>query len=416
MKIGQVVRQYGLTAHSIYFYINSGLLVPPRRNNQYVFDQRTLEDLDIILNLKDMDFPLKTIHRVLSLRRISNFCSMEDRAELKNIYLEQNRVLRDQEERLRQSRQKLSAAMDQCDITTHPQSKTGVPLSMLSLLRCPDCGAELMLSDVNMNSKYIFHGRLTCTCGYCASIRDGIIETGHINTSSFDKPDVTRELYRDLPSETLSLFEQSYRWLEDRITGKAHSGKVWLEGHVNAWFFFHNHLNLLHDNDQLIVVDKFPETLQAYKKIIEWAGAPCDILYIADCSSQLPLKKSSVDYSMDFFASNEYNFYHDGLYLDQLLPYLRDTAEAFGVYFFFENGERSMQTLMRDYPESSPDNFNLRWFNQALGQNFCLTQSEDCGSAISSGDNLGLGFHVSGEVLHLWSYHARVRRQSPPAT
>ena len=77
MKIGQVVKDYGISVHSLYFYINNGLLVPPRRGSQYEFDQRTLEELALILELKQMEFPLKTIHRLLSLRRISNFCSRE---------------------------------------------------------------------------------------------------------------------------------------------------------------------------------------------------------------------------------------------------------------------------------------------------------------------------------------------------
>ena len=66
MKIGQVVRQYGIPVNSLYFYINDGLLVPPKRNKQYVFDERTIEDLEWILELKEMKFPLKTIHVVPS--------------------------------------------------------------------------------------------------------------------------------------------------------------------------------------------------------------------------------------------------------------------------------------------------------------------------------------------------------------
>ena len=42
MKIGQVVQRYGIPVNTLYFYINNGLLVPPRRNSQYVFDAHTL--------------------------------------------------------------------------------------------------------------------------------------------------------------------------------------------------------------------------------------------------------------------------------------------------------------------------------------------------------------------------------------
>ena len=72
MKIGQVVQRYGIPVNTLYFYINNGLLVPPRRNSQYVFDPHTLEELEWLLELKELEFPLKTIHRLLSLRRISS--------------------------------------------------------------------------------------------------------------------------------------------------------------------------------------------------------------------------------------------------------------------------------------------------------------------------------------------------------
>ena len=89
MKIGQVVRRYNIPVNTLYFYINNGLLVPPRRSKQYIFDQHTLEELEWLLELKKLEFPLKTIHRLLSLRRISNFCSEEDQDELQAIFQEQ---------------------------------------------------------------------------------------------------------------------------------------------------------------------------------------------------------------------------------------------------------------------------------------------------------------------------------------
>lgn len=407
MKIGQVVKEYGISVHSLYFYINNGLLVPPRRNNQYVFDQRTLDELALVLELKQMEFPLKTIHRLLSLRRISNFCSQDDQEERARIFL-------DHEEHLKQKEARLSAARDRvrrrlAGFEALRQSvKTGVPVSMLKLLCCPRCGGELLLEHVTMNQRYVFQGALGCPCGYSAAIRDGVLHTGNVNTSLYDKPDTTRELYRDLPSRTLSLFEQSYRWLEQRISGTVPHGRVWFEGYINAWFFFHNHLELLDGEDRLIVLDKFPETLAAYKEVIENQGPTCDILYLADCSTAPPLKKGIIDCGMDFFATNEHNFYHDGFYLAQMLPYFRRGAELFGVYFFFQRGEQSMKTLLRDYPEASVHNFSIRWFLNEARRTFRMAETFDCGFSLDSGNNLGLGFHVPGEELHLQPYHGKV--------
>ena len=409
MKIGQVVREYGVSVNTLYFYINNGLLVPPRRNHQYVFDERTIEDLKWILELKELEFPLKTIHRLLSLRRISNLCSEEDRADLTEIYLSHDAFLKEKETSISAARQKIQQKLALLEDRPASSPKTGVPVEMLHLLCCPKCGGDLMLENVAMSQKYIFQATLNCSCGYSAAIRDGILETENKNTSLYDKPDTTRELYRDLPSMTLSLFEHSYRWLEERIQTENAHGKVWLESYVTAWFFLHNHLNLLDKTDSLIVIDKFPETLAGYKNVIERQGTPCNILYIADASSAPPLKKQIIDRNMDFFATNEHNFYHESFYLTQMLPYFKQDCELFGVYFFFKNGPRSMQKYQTDYPGSSPKNFNIRWFLEQLNQDFVVTETMDCGSSLDSGDNLGLGFHVPGEELHLQPYRARLR-------
>ena len=182
---------------------------------------------------------------------------------------------------------------------------------------------------------------------------------------------------------------------------------------MNAWFFFHNHLDLLDQSDSLIVIDKFPETLLAYKSVIERQGMPCSILYISDCSPLPPLREDVVDCVMDFFAVNEHNFYHADLYLNQLVPYLKRECELFGVYFFFRNGGASMRKLLTDYPESSPNNFNVQWFFQEMKRNFRVISTTDCGFSLDSGDNLGLGFHIPGEELHLQPYYAKLRKNSP---
>ena len=142
MKIGQVVRQFGIPVNSIYFYINNGLLVPPKHNNQYVFDEKTLEDLRWIQELKELEFPLKTIHRLLSLRRISNLCAQEDREELRQIYLSHQETLRRREQDVIRARQVLDRKLAALEQGSGLARRTGVPVDMLHLLCCPRCGGD----------------------------------------------------------------------------------------------------------------------------------------------------------------------------------------------------------------------------------------------------------------------------------
>ena len=38
MRIGEVSRRYHISVDNLYYYINYGLLVPPKPRGQYVFD------------------------------------------------------------------------------------------------------------------------------------------------------------------------------------------------------------------------------------------------------------------------------------------------------------------------------------------------------------------------------------------
>lgn len=406
MKIGQAAKKFSVPVTSIYYYIKHGLLVPPVNRGQYIFDEKTLSDLEWLLELKKMEFPLEVIHRLLSLRRISGLAPQEDREEVLRLFAEQDIVLDERIESLARAQQILRSSMNTFRAGDGEAVNTGVPLKMLRLLVCPVCGGELRAQNASMDSRYIFDAEMSCRCGYSARIQNGILLTPNRNTSFYDKPDTIRELYRDLPSATLSLFERSYNWLGESLTRAGTAGKVLWESYVNAWFFLHNHMELLNEGTELIVTDKFPETLAAYKELIDRSGRGYDILYIADAGVAPPIKRKSVDISVDFFATNEHNFYHDDFWPDYMYSYLKDGGLAAGVYFYFDGGERSRKNLLRSYPESSSNNFNRSFFQKGICSNYQLLSQFDCGYSTDSGANLGLGFHEKGDKLHLLAYEA----------
>ena len=58
MKIGEVAKEYGLSVDTVNYYVSLGLLVPQRRGSQRVFDERTRRDIEMILELREMEFSL----------------------------------------------------------------------------------------------------------------------------------------------------------------------------------------------------------------------------------------------------------------------------------------------------------------------------------------------------------------------
>ena len=163
MKIGQVSKKYGLSKDNLYYYINYGLLVPPRLGSQYIFDEDTLADLEWILELKELDFTLAEIHRILSLKRISNLENPKDRADLQEMYAAKRAECAGKITHYEDNVRQLDDMILQLSTAENAAHRhTGLPLRMLDLLCCPSCGGTLSISHVNIEMKYIYESRLTC--------------------------------------------------------------------------------------------------------------------------------------------------------------------------------------------------------------------------------------------------------------
>ena len=80
-------------------------------------------------------------------------------------------------------------------------------------------------------------------------------------TNLQDTPDVTRELYKDLPPQLITMFQRSYNWMLEHMEQINLHHKVIAETYINAWFFMHNHLEYLPADSHYLVIDKYPETL-----------------------------------------------------------------------------------------------------------------------------------------------------------
>ena len=135
MRIGKVSELYHISIDNLYYYIHYGLLVPPRPKGQYVFDEATCKDLEWILELKDLDFSLREIHILLSLKRVSGFADPQDLMELKEMYINKLHLCLQEIQHKKTVIEKLEKKIQELEIpAASPEAKTGVPLALLSLL------------------------------------------------------------------------------------------------------------------------------------------------------------------------------------------------------------------------------------------------------------------------------------------
>lgn len=311
-----------------------GLLVPGRHGNLYDFDEDSIEDIRWIHKLKEMGFLLKEIQKILSLRRISNWVAPQEIAEYLILLDEKKKSLRTEIEHIKEEitrieEEETSFAME----TAGDKVLVGVPLKALEYLRCPFCGESFAVEQVQMNSRYIYSGKLACVCGYQLEISDGIVHTPHAADEQDKGADLEREKYKDLPASVVTMLQRSYNFLLHRISGLSLYDKVVMETDINEFFYLYTHFRKIEHKVLFIITDRYPQVLRMYKERIEYMKLDLDILYIADDSEHLPLKKRSADLLLDYFTSNYRMADSRKSMPGRISDYLKEDGEIIGCYF-----------------------------------------------------------------------------------
>ena len=71
MKIGDFARKYNLNITTVRYYVERSLLTPERKNNQYIFNESCMDDMDKILKYKYLRFTLEEIELLFFLEKTS---------------------------------------------------------------------------------------------------------------------------------------------------------------------------------------------------------------------------------------------------------------------------------------------------------------------------------------------------------
>ena len=416
MKIGEVAKKYGLSKDTLRYYMKAGLLIPEDagRYSRTEFKPRDIEDLELILHMKEQQFRLEEVLTALSLKRTSNMIEPETIRAYIELYENKRHELLAQITDLNCAKE--SVERDIVHLSHNelqPIVSTGVPLRALSLLQCPDCGGKLRLENADLDERYVYRGTLRCKCGKELQIVNGILETGNLYTGEYDSPDLKRELYVSAGGKFVSYLEKSVdklcRYMERRKT----SSLVIMETHINALFFAYNHLEAVPENCLYIVTDKYPILLQEYKRLLESMGVQRDFLFIADNSMRFPLREKCVNLLVSCMSDNEYCLYNHGSYIGEIKQFLADDAEVLGTILLFDDNAESQRRIHEKYPEGSKTPFSRNGLMQRYQDaGYQLTLEEE--GAVNKTNNTGkftLACHVPGEALGVNFFYAVPRQK-----
>lgn len=84
MRIGELASKFNISQSTIRYYISKGILIPTRKNSQYVFSQADIKELEIILELKKLFCSIDEIQEYLQILRLYN---PQDAIEKKHLSL-----------------------------------------------------------------------------------------------------------------------------------------------------------------------------------------------------------------------------------------------------------------------------------------------------------------------------------------
>ena len=413
MKISAISKKYGVSKDTLYFYISKGLLIPRINGKQYIADETFERDLQMILRFRDWGFQLNEIHSALSIiRKNPPGEEHEARHILSGILMQRSETISNEINDLEAKLVEIKKYTEELraedkNSKGNANKKMGVPLSMVSMLRCPQCGGNLNFSNSDMSQTQIMNADINCSCGYKAKIRDGILLTPNQNQSKYDQPDISKVIYSDVPDFLTSLYQKSYYWMEKCLQDILNQGSVVMESHLNTYFYLQYEMDLLEKNNcRLILVDKYPEILSMYKSALEMTGADVEVLFIADDGTDIPLSQGVIDVFVDFFGSNEHQFFNDSVLIEKLAPYMAPISYVVGTYFSIPSGKQSIKSMKYFYPEASSDNFNLAIFRDDIKKaGFLGIMSEEIGETTETGEDYRcLGFVDDDEKIRLDSF------------
>ncbi len=409
MKISQLAAICKVPKDTIQYYTRLGLLMPQPKGNSNDFSEREIEDLRYIQKLKAMHFSIRDIQYIVRIRRLSNWNEPETIHDYLRLLQQRTDELDVQIAAFQAAKALIQKEILTLNAPVAAPRRLGVPVNALKYLVCPHCHNPLHLADGDFTYPYVFAGHLSCPCGYSAEIIDGIVDTGNRYTGSADSPDLQRALYKGLPDSFYRCFHICADRFLARMDALDLSGKLVMELHVNGYFFLYNHFKVLKNDCTYVIIDKYVETIQMYKKLIELLDIDMNILFIADASINFPLRKGSVDLLINFFGENEHQIYFKDFLISDVERYLAPRSEVLGTLLSLPRGSKSQRLLHKKYPESGKNAFCDKCLRDYYQCQERLFEWETLDSLDKTPNNFSFSCHVDGEPLSISYYHAKCR-------
>lgn len=418
MKIGEFAKRYDMKPSAVRYYVDKALLTPRRNNGQYFFDERCREQMEKILQYKQLQFSLEDIELLFYYESLSGLKDPEVNSRITEMLLNKKTQLIAEALTLRQTIDALDlkiAEMEQIrrELDMEPASlshakagRTRVPLAALEMLVCPVCGSRCSISGAEINPEGIREGTLRCSCGHELEIRDGILLCDGASDGSpfkaFENIDSVLATTEDFSPAYRTLTEKGHLWIFQQIVSCEEPLRTLLAGPFSFNFLL-KHLGSLPEEMLFIIVDP---SIQKIRKLQDYfSDTSRRILFIAGDIRSIPLKKEVIDLYIDDFSGNNYTFTYNENLFPYIGPLLRPRGLLVGCFVNYTAAPKSLRNFRQDHPSFRPELMSL----QRTRRNFeeaglSLREEKDHGSP--EGKQQDFIRQVDGEKVSLITYRA----------
>ncbi|PEY34516.1 MerR family transcriptional regulator [Bacillus cereus] len=400
MKIGSFAKLYNVSVDTIRYYIELGLLVPEKKGAQFQMNQSCLDDMELILELKHLQFSLKEIQKFLSYQRLTINI---DISYYQNLLLEKKNKFLEEKKELNRFIRLIDDKLKSFEQPAYSYGHTGVPISFIPFFYCPYCKIQLNINNASIQDNNICEAKLTCSCGYFSSIEDGIVVTSNLEESPYCI--LTEETMKEFTPSFVSLKEKGDQWMIKVLKELDLSNKVVIETNIDISVSLPKYLSSL-DSDTFYIFCGFSLTMiKKLKCLIEKINSKLRIVYIQNTDYLLPLKPGSIDVMIDSITTNDVCSHKNVFPITLLHTYMNNESKIIGNYLYYHEGATSLRNFRTLYPNSHSHVLYPNYLEPNLEKEGLKIQHK---TIIGSTDNPGifLDYHEQGEKVNLLGYIA----------
>lgn len=352
MRIGAFSKKYGVKVFTVRHYIEKKLLLTEKQGAHYVFSEADCKDMELILRLRSLSFSLTEILEALTFARMSNPSTQKlNRHLFQKMKLHFSRNQKSIEQ-LKNVNKALQSAMQtiQSDASLQTAGRQGGLCSdFIDILACPLCGSLPELTDVTLRSSQLLSGKVNCSCGYQACIRNGIYIDENVirDKQVFGLPMVPLEKY--LKCVTAAFINHKYRGmhtLAEALSGWLKGDEIILEMDFCCGFFFSrfeqfaaSSLTYLFVNHDLALLEKQKAELENH--------VTCAKMFFCCDYDRLPFRKDVLDVIIDREYTKDHARDYDAMILESAVHHLKSGGLVAGLYPYGTTPARESTLLGR---------------------------------------------------------------------